>query len=295
MLRQLMMGGTVVAVVAAALQVAAPWMGRFGEKMTLAPAAQAATSTQPSPASQPSQVGAAAAMQRAADAKQYLFLFVYDKDDDATRTAQKVVESTVGKMTAKAQWAAVRRDAPEEKAVVQKFGLKNAPAPLVLAIAPNGAITGGILPQDIDEAAVQEAVVSSGSQACLKALQDRKVVLLCVQNKSTKSNEAAMKGVNDFKADAQFASFTEVVRVDPADEAEGKFLTQLKVDPKEQEAVTVFLAPPTAIIGQFKGATEKVTLASTLMKAAASGGCGPGGCAPGQTCAPAPAPQSTAK
>ena len=233
-----MMGCTMVAVLAAALQVAAPWMGGLGETMTLARPAQAAAASQPaSPASQPAQPGATAAMQRAADARQHLFLFVYDKDDEATRTARQVVESAVGKMTGKAQWAAVRRDATEEKAVVQKFGLRNAPVPLVLAVAPNGAITGGILPQDIDEQAIQDAVVSPGSQACLKALQDRKVVLLCVQNKATKSNEDAMRGVNEFKADAQFASFTEVVRVDPGDEAEGKFLAQLKVDPKEQEAV----------------------------------------------------------
>lgn len=250
----------------------------------------AATVVQASePTSRPAATGATAALQQTAEAGKYLFLLVFDKDDEATRAARQAVEAAVGKMDGKARWVNVRRDAVEEKAVVQKFGLRSAPVPLVLAIAPNGAITGGILPQDIDEEAVRDAIGSPCSQACLKALQDRKVVLLCVQNKATKSNEAAMKGVNEFKADAQFASFTEIVRVDPADEAEGKFLTQLKVDPKEQEAVTVFLVPPTAIIGQFKGATDKAALASALMKAASSGGCGPGGCSPGQSCAPAPA------
>ena len=126
------------------LQVTAPWMGGWREMPWLL--IRPTTALQPAaPASQPAQAGAMAALQQAADAGKYLFLFVCDKDDASTRTAGKVVEAAVGKMDGKAQWVTVRRDAPEEKAVVQKFGLKSAPVPLVLAIAPNGAITGGIL------------------------------------------------------------------------------------------------------------------------------------------------------
>lgn len=246
------------------------------------------------PTSRPAQTGATAAMQQCADAKQYLFLVVYDKDDEQTRTVRQVVESAVSKMAGKAQWATVRRDAPAENAVVQKFGLKSAPMPLVLAIAPNGALTAGILAQNLDEAALRDAIASPCMQACLKALQDRKIVFLCIQNKDTKSNDAAMQGVNDFKADAQFADFTEVVRMDPADEAEGKFLTQLQIDPKVAEAVTVFMLPPRAVIAKFGGPTNKGGLVSTLQRAT-SGGCGPGGCSPGQSCGPAPAPAPAAK
>ena len=88
-----------------------------------------------------------------------------------------------------------------------------------------------------------------------------------------------MKGVNEFKDDAAFAKFTEVVQVDPTDTAEGKFMAQLKIEPKTDEAVTAFLAPPGAIVGTYKGATDKDTLVAAIT-AAASGGCGPSGCGP---------------
>lgn len=120
----------------------------------------------------------------------------------------------------------------------------------------------------------------------MKQLQDNKLVFLCVQNGKTKSNDAAMQGVRDFKADARFASATEIVTLDPADPAETSFLADLKIDPKTEEAVTVFLAPPGSAIAEYKGATDKAELAATLQKASsgscAGGSCGPGGCPPKQ-------------
>ena len=45
------------------------------------------------PARAPAQAGAMEAIQKAADAGKYLFLLVCDKDDEAARTAGKVVEA----------------------------------------------------------------------------------------------------------------------------------------------------------------------------------------------------------
>jgi len=168
-----------------------------------------------------------------------------------------------------------------EKEFVQKYGLANAPMPLVLAFAPNGAITGGFPATQLTEQRLQDALVSSGMQKCLKALQEGKLVLVCVQNGSTKSNDAALQGVNDFKADAKFAKVTEIVKIDPTVAAEQKFLSQLKIDPKATEATTAVLAPPGRVLATFNGATEKKTMEAALQKA--SSGCGPGassGCCP---------------
>ncbi len=93
----------------------------------------------------------AKAMQQAAKAKQYLFAFVYEKDDDATRSARKGFEAAVAKVTPAAKWVAVDRSAAAEKDLVEKLDLQNAPMPLVLAIAPNGAVTGGIKGADVNE------------------------------------------------------------------------------------------------------------------------------------------------
>ena len=74
--------------------------------------------------------------------------------------------------------------------------------------------------------------------------------------------------------------------LDPTDSAEASFLADLKVDPKTEEAMTVFLVPPGSAIAEYMGATDKAELAATLQKASsgscAGGSCGPGGCGPKQ-------------
>lgn len=220
-----------------------------------------------------------AALQQAADAKKHLFVFVREKDDEQMREGRKTFDAAVARHGDAVQWIAIDRSTPAESGFVEKYGLKAAPMPLVLAFAPNGAIVGGFVGPRLTEEQLLSALASPVMQTCLKALQDRKLVFLCAQNGTTKANDTAMKGVNEFKSDARFAQFTEIVKVDPSDTAEKKFLTQLQVDPKADQAATIFLAPPGSIIGKFSGATDKNKLIAMLQ--AASSGCGAGGCAPG--------------
>ena len=295
MKKVLVIGGVVLVVAVICIAVAA----QKGESP--APKAQSAVSSQantamPTPAPSPAPESASgalavsqaeasgtgsgfAALRQAAAANKHLFVLVYAADDEPTRAARKTVESTMAKMPDTAQWVAVDRGAPAEKSLVDKYRLNAAPMPLVLVVAPNGAITSGLTGPQVTDEALQNALASPCMQKCLKALQAGKLVFLCAQNKATKSNEAATKGVNEFKADTRFAQFTEIVQVDPTDAAEGKFLAQLKIEPKTDEAVTAFLAPPGVIVGTYKGATDKNTLVTAIM-AAASGdcGCGPSGC-----------------
>ena len=58
----------------------------------------------------------------------------------------------------------------------------------------------------------------------MKTMQDGNLVLLCVQNKSTTSNEEAMKGVKEFAADQRYASATKIVMLDPSDPRKSPFL-----------------------------------------------------------------------
>ena len=103
-----------------------------------------------------------------------------------------------------------------------------------------------------------------------------------VRKTKKRFNSAAMRGVNDFKSDPRFAQFTEIVTIDPANKVEGKFISQLKIDPNTNGAITAFLAPPGSIIGKFEGATDKNMLLASLQRAMAScgSGCGPQGCGP---------------
>jgi len=176
--------------------------------------------------------------------------------------------------------ASVEIDAgdPAEQSVVNRFGVARSPMPLILALAPNGAVTRSFL-RTIDEPQMLKAFVSPGMERCVKALQDRKLLFVCVQNDETQHNEEAMQGVGEFAADPQYAPRTEIVVLDPADPTESEFLQQLKVDLATTEAVTVFLAPPGSRVGTYLGATRKDVLLAAAKKAAAS--CDPkSGCCP---------------
>ena len=166
-----------------------------------------------------------------------------------------------------------------EKALVDKFGVSRAPLPLVLAVAPNGAITGGF-PQKVTEAQLAGAFVGPSMAAGLKALQDRKLVLLCVQSR----HQAVPAGVREFAADDQYKAATVVVTMDPADAAEARHLKDLSVDADRDVPATLLLAPPGHILGKFDAT---VTRGQLIEKLKSSQSCCPGGkCGPGGCCGP---------
>ena len=226
----------------------------------------------------------AAAIRKAAQAGKHVYLLFHEAYDEATRAAATLLTATVAKATDKAEWATVKRSDPREKGLVDTYGLLAAPMPLILVLAPNGAVTSGFRAQDVNEEKLLGALASPVQASCLKAMQSRKIVVLCVQGKATSLNAEAMKGVDAFKADARFSGITEVVRLDPADPAESAFLRQLSLDSSLASAATLLLAPPRSLLATFKGATDKEQFVAILTKAASGGcgsgggGCGPSGC-----------------
>ena len=254
--------------------------GSLSKSATGASASSGETMTKAAPAPA---ANAMAAIDRAARAKKYLFVFFWRDELEPTLAMRKVFEAARAKVSDRADSLAVRVTDPAEKEIVAKFMLDRAPMPLVLALAPNGAMTGGF-PTNFAEKDLLDAFASPCTAQCMKYLQENKLVLLCVQNDRTKSNDAALQAARDFKADARFSEASEIVILDPADKAEAKFLSDLKINPSTPEAVTAFLAPPGTAIALFEGPVTKDALVNTLQTAMSSpcagGSCGPGGCAP---------------
>ncbi|MCY2988093.1 MAG: hypothetical protein NTY19_09560 [Planctomycetota bacterium] len=226
--------------------------------------------------------GGMTALDKAAQAKRYLFVFGWKEDNDQTTAMRKVFDQAMTGVADRADAVVVKVDDPDERDIVEKFQLKRAPLPLVLAVAPSGAIMGGF-PTKFSEQDLINAFGTPSSEQVMKTLQDSKLVLLCVQNAKTKSNEEALQGVRDFEADSRYTGSTKVVMLDPTDSAEASFLKDLKIDPKTEQAVTVLIAPPGVPVIQVEGAVTKDVLADALQKASsacAGGSCGPSGCGP---------------
>jgi len=234
----------------------------------------------PAPKAAPAADNGVSALRHAAEAKQYLFAFVYEQEDEETKAARKTFEAAVTKVTPPAKSVRVDRSLPEEKEMVEKFGLQTAPVPIVLAIAPNGAITGSIKAGELSEERLQGAVASPGLQQILKAVQEGRLVLVCLQNAQTKGNDAAMKGVQEIKADEQLAEWTEVIKLDPSDPKEARLMAQLKVEPTTKKPATVVVAPPGVMVTRMDGATTKKGLKAALQKAAEGCSGSPGCCSP---------------
>jgi len=226
--------------------------------------------------------GGMTALDKAAQAKRYLFVFSWKEDNDQTTTMRKVFDQAMTGIADRADAVVVKVDDPDERDIVEKFQLKRAPMPLVLAVAPSGAIMGGF-PTQFSEQDLLNAFGTPCTEQVMKTVQDRKLVLLCVQNGKTKSNEEALQGVRDFEADSRYSGSTKVVMLDPADSAEASFLKDLKIDPQTEQAITVLIAPPGVAVTEVEGAVTKDLLAAALQKASsacAGGSCGPGGCGP---------------
>lgn len=211
--------------------------------------------------------GGDAAIKQAAEAKKHLYMLFYTEDNEATREARKSLDAIVAKMADVAQSVALERDAPAQKPLVAKYGLAAAPMPLVLVLAPNGAITMGCLAQDISEERLRDGIASPCQQDCLKALQENKVVVVCAYAKTVAADDPSVKAVNDFHADVKYAKLTEVVKVDPADAAEQKFLKQLKVD-GNAALTTVVLGPPRTLLKTFAGPVTKANIEAALKSGA---------------------------
>jgi hypothetical protein len=226
-----------------------------------------------------------AALADAVRGQKYCFVLFCKEEDEATRAVRQTLQTYVAARTGQATWVAVRTNDPAEKAVVDRFGVSRAPLPLVLAVAPNGAITGGF-PQKVSDAQLAGAFVSPSMARCLYALQNRKLVLLCVQP----PKEPVPAGVTQFQGDPQYLPHTTVVTLDPADPAEARHLKDLQVVAGTPTPVTLFLAPPGSVLGRFEGAVTKDQLVEKLKAAGTcccpGGKCGPGGCCPGGNCNP---------
>jgi hypothetical protein len=238
-----------------------------------------------SPKAGDEQMGAGfAAIENAQKTDKYLFLYFYKFENENTSKMRTVFDSTMQKLSDRAESVKINITNPAERALLKKYGISGrSPLPLVLTLAPNGAITGGF-PGVFNAKQLMGAFGTPCLELCLKALQNQKLVFVCIQNPSTKNNTSALAGVREFKADKRFSQATEIVTLDPSEESELKFLKQLQINPKLVDATTILLAPPGVAVAKIAGATDKKQFVSAVQTAVA--GCGPKGCGP-KGCGPA--------
>jgi len=176
--------------------------------------------------------------------------------------------------------AEVNVNDPNEKPWVDEYDLQRAPLPMIMVFAPNGAITGAF-PLKVNEVQLASAFVGRGMAESLLALQQRKLVVVCVH---PANGNAIPQGVRDFAADPNYQAATRVISVAAGDPAEQGLLAQMQIG-ASPVTVTALLAPPGMMLGKFHGEVTRTQLVEAIQRSQ-SGVCGPNGCCPGGKCGP---------
>ncbi len=163
-------------------------------------------------------------------------------------------------------------------ALVAKYGLSGAPLPLILVMAPNGVVGGGL---QLKEATPEELVglVPTKKQAqALLAFSEGKSAYIVLYKKSMKDKAKTLAECN--KAVAGIAGKGVVVEVDLDDKSEAEFLDLLKPEMAATETHVMVFNGKGQFNDEFKAPVQSATLVASSRKVAKSG-CAPGACGAG--------------
>ncbi len=167
---------------------------------------------------------------------------------------------------------------PKEQVLVAKYQVNRAPLPLTIAFAENGAIVKAYPGKTLSRDELEKSFVSTKMAEVQKGFQDKKVILLCVQGKTTQHNAESMGAARELAQDEKTAKALILMEVAPEDEASTDLLKQLKVDSTLKEATVFVLVPPSTLAGKVEGATTKDAIWQVVLKGVSS--CGGGSCCP---------------
>lgn len=202
----------------------------------------------------------------AAKEQKYTYLVFYRQADAATRAMQEQVAAQVARRPQQTSAVSVRVDDPAEAAVVRRYDATRLPLPCVMGIAPNGAVTG-TYPLTVQPEQLERAILTPRYAEMVKALQEQKIVLLCLQ---PAQGGAVPRGITELEAEAAFRGRTRRVVACADDPAEARFFERMHVPTSLSSPVTIVFAPPGAFIGKFDAAASGAAIAQKLH---ASGKC----------------------
>jgi hypothetical protein len=194
-------------------------------------------------------------------AQKFTFILFWKEDNAATQKMAATLKAAVAQRSERAAWTAANLTDPAAKSLVERHGVSRAPMPLVLCVAPNGAITGAFTKQFTQDA-VDQAIVTPAMTAYMKALQQEKIALVHVK---PNANAPLPRGAIDFIGDPAFQARTVVVSFTVDDPAERRFLREMEIDPAAvRGSVVSVLAPPGVFVGKYSASVTKDQIAAEL-------------------------------
>ncbi|MFV0445151.1 MAG: hypothetical protein ACK5Q5_16365 [Planctomycetaceae bacterium] len=202
----------------------------------------------------------------AADSQQYAYLLFHRRDDEATRAMQATITAQVEKSAGKTVMVPVTIGNASEARLVKRFDATRMPMPCVMGIAPNGAVTG-VYPLKVDSTQLERAVLTPKYSEMVKALQEQKIVLVCMH---PAAGGTTPTGIAQFEQTPAFKGRTHSIEVQANEAAEQRFYERMRVSPDLTATSLVVFAPPGVFVGKFD---ELATGAQIAQQVHASGRC----------------------
>jgi len=195
-------------------------------------------------------------------APKFKFILFYKENNKATQTMADGLKKAIEQRAQRAEWTAVNITDITKHVLVERYHVERAPMPLVICVAPNGAVTAGITRQQITDELVENALVTPAMAEATKALQDKKIVVIQVKRDAQQPMPA---GVVDFMADPLFSARTTTVSVLVGDEGESRFVREMEIKPEEvADSMIVVLAPPGVLVGKYASGVTKDQIGAAL-------------------------------
>lgn len=191
----------------------------------------------------------------------FTFILFWKENSAATQGLAESVKSAVASHSQRAQWTSVNVGDDANREVVQRYQVSGATMPVVLCVAPNGAITGAIT-RELTDVAVERVLVTPAMADVTKALQEKKIVIVHVKH----DVQAPLPvGVVELMADPAFRERTTTVSVVIGDPVENRFVNDLKIRSADvADSMLVVLGPRGVLVGKFPASATKEELTTSL-------------------------------
>lgn len=221
-------------------------------------------------------------LKEAARRGRYVFFFFHRRGSKPSEEMAKVIRKAKRSLKDRADFHFVELSDAARAAAVRRFKVRGEPVTVV--VAPGGAVSAYIRgPAPIE--ALERAIVSPGMAGVLRAIQEQRVVFLCVLGK--RSRWAAESLAAAKRMEAALEGIASVVVVDPADQREKDLLLRCGAPTDGKVARIVVIGPGGVVAHRLAGRVSDDDLAAAFSKMLTDGGgCGAKTATGGSTCSP---------
>ncbi|NVO20363.1 MAG: hypothetical protein HXX13_11720 [Bacteroidetes bacterium] len=180
----------------------------------------------------------------------------------------------------KSEVIAMDRTDKANSTLVTKYGLAGAPLPIILVIATNGVVAGGLQLSEATPEDLLDLVPTKRQAAALLAFSENKPAFIVLYKKNMKDKLKVVEECN--KAAAGLGGKAVVVEVDLDDKSETGFMSLLKPDMKATTTHVLVFNAKGQFTDEHKSPVQSAILIASSKKvvksSCAPGACGSGGC-----------------